>query len=92
MQYLGWFVLGLFLSTMNVLSISRMVTSLENESPMHKLWFGYTFRFIFTGLGLFFAVQRGGLQAVAVFLGILVFRWTLLLPGFRRFYSFKSLL
>lgn len=86
MQYLGWFILGLAISRVNVLSLTRTITGLHDKSSMRTVWMSYTFRFVFTGLGLLLALQWGALQAITVFLGILVFRWALLLPGFRRFF------
>ncbi len=86
MKFIGWFALGIFLSTVNILSITRMVSRLHIQSSVYKFLVSYTFRFVFTGLGLFMALQQGIIPAIIVFVGIVVFRWTLLIPKFRRIF------
>jgi len=85
MQYIGWFALGLLLSVINILSLNHSVSGLHNLRSTRRFLMGYTFRLVLTGLGLLLAVQFGHIELLSVFLGILVFRWALLLPKFNRF-------
>jgi len=85
MQYIGWFAFGLLLSVVNILSLNHSVSGLHDLRSTRTFWIGYTFRLALTGLGLLLAVQFGHIQLLAVFLGILVLRWALLLPKFNRF-------
>lgn len=88
MQYLGWFILGMLLSVISVKSIDRTITQLSRYRSARLLWSRYLYRLLIAGLGLLVAVQWGTKQLLAVFIGILIFRWFLLVPKFY-YYFYK---
>jgi hypothetical protein len=85
-QHLSWFLFGLSLSVVNVASIDRTITRILVHKTTRKYWISYLYRLVLTGLGLMIAFQAGTSQMIFMFLGILLFRWTVLLPDFLQFY------
>ena len=87
MQLISWFVLGLSLSAISVVSINRTISMMRANGSMKSFWTRYIFRLVITGLGLLLAVQWGVKQILAVFLGLITFRMFLLLPRFTHYFS-----
>jgi hypothetical protein len=86
MTYVGWFLFGTLISMLNFASINRTVNRLVMKKSARQFWLHYLARLIFTGSALMLALHNDVSYMIFVFVGLIIFRWTFVLPGCRRFY------